>query len=240
MTPRDSVELLERYRASQPAAIEIESHGRPDAIGSPDAISSEKTYTEPEYRIIGEAFDCYVFVEYEGDLMVIDKHAAHERVIFEDLKRRREADGRVATQMLMLPITVIPTPEELSSATEHKDELFSVGFEYSVGDRYIELSGIPDAISAGDAEGLLITMLSELSDSSGNPENTEKIRRERALYQIACKAAIKGGRRYDENIIKWLVSKLLSMPDVVVCPHGRPVAFRMTKAELDRWFDRIK
>ena len=69
---------------------------------------------------------------------------------------------------------------------------------------------------------------------------TEKIRREKALYQIACKAAIKGGRVYDKSIIEWLVGKLLLLPDITVCPHGRPVAYKIKKSELDRNFDRIK
>ena len=66
------------------------------------------------------------------------------------------------------------------------------------------------------------------------------MRREKLLYQIACKAAIKGGRRYDSAHITWLVEEVLSLPDVTVCPHGRPIAFYLTKKELDRQFDRIK
>ena len=69
---------------------------------------------------------------------------------------------------------------------------------------------------------------------------TEAERREKALYQIACKAAIKGGRSYDQSITKWIVEKVLSLPDVIVCPHGRPIAYKLTKAELDRQFSRIK
>ena len=71
-------------------------------------------------------------------------------------------------------------------------------------------------------------------------ELTEEMRREKLLYQIACKAAIKGGRQYDEAHISWLVEEVLSLPDVTVCPHGRPIAFHLTKKELDRQFNRIK
>ena len=83
-------------------------------------------------------------------------------------------------------------------------------------------------------------MLGELSAGLGTPENTEAIRREKALYQIACKAAIKGGRIYDKSILEWLVKRILALPDITVCPHGRPVAYKLTKRELDRQFDRIK
>ena len=236
MTPESSIELLKRYATA-----------KPDGDYKPKAPVAEPTQTplaEPEtvsdYKLVGEAFDCYVFVEYMGELLVIDKHAAHERVIFEDLKRLREQDGRVASQSLLLPITAILTPDEIAAASEFSEELRSVGFEFELGESFANITATPDAISASDAEALFIQMTDEIAEGRGNPEITESARRERALYQIACKAAIKGGRSYDESIIRWLVSKLLALPDVTVCPHGRPVAFKLKKSELDRRFDRLK
>ena len=179
-------------------------------------------------------------VEYDGALLVIDKHAAHERVVFEDLKKMRQNDGRVASQALLLPISVELTPDEISAAVEYSSDIESVGFEYSVNGKMADLIGIPDAIGASDAESLFVKMLDELIEGRGNPGISEAIRREKALYQIACKAAIKGGRVYDGNIIKWLVEKVLLLPDVTVCPHGRPIAYKLKKSELDRQFERIK
>ena len=83
-------------------------------------------------------------------------------------------------------------------------------------------------------------MADELVRGRGNPSLTEALRREKALYQIACKAAIKGGRKYDPEIAKWLIERVLMLPDITVCPHGRPIAYRLSKRELDRHFDRIK
>ena len=231
MTPKNSIELLERYRTAQTKVpVEETSVGR----------AEEERHEIPEHKIIGEAFDCYVMVEYEGALLVIDKHAAHERVIFEDLKKKREKDGRVASQSLLLPISVMLTPDEISAATEFIDEISSVGFEYSVNGKCADITAIPDAIGATDAEALLIKMTDEIAEGRGNPTVTEAIRREKALYQVACTAAIKGGRVYDKAIIEWLVSKVLQLPDITVCPHGRPIAYRLTKSELDRQFERIK
>ena len=237
MTSKDSVAFLEKYRTATPAkpAVAIEK-SQPAAPAQEAGLDKNV----PDYKIIGEAFDCYVMVESEGTLLVIDKHAAHERVIFEDLKRTRARDGRIASQALMLPITVILSSDELSAAKDFKDELRSVGFELYVGERSVDLTAIPDAISAKDAEGLFVSMLGDLSAGIGNPENAEAIRREKALYQIACKAAIKGGRVYDKSIIEWLVKRVLTIPDITVCPHGRPVAYKLTKTELDRQFNRIK
>ena len=239
MTPKDSIELLERYKNAVPdetAAIKIEMPEREEnADMDPGSVAEP-----PAYKFVGEAFDCYVMVEYEGALLVIDKHAAHERVIFEDLKRNREGDGRVASQMLMLPITVMLSPVEIAVAEDYKDEICAVGFGYDINSASADITSIPDAITAEDAESLFIKMLDELAEGRGDPASTEAIRREKALYQIACKAAIKGGRVYDRAILEWLVGKLLQLPDITVCPHGRPVAFKLTKNELDRQFERLK
>jgi DNA mismatch repair protein MutL len=170
----------------------------------------------------------------------VDKHAAHERVIFEDLKANRERDGRVSSQTLLLPLSVVLTPEELSCAEEYKDELSSVGFEYVINGKNADITAIPSAIGTTDAENLFIKMTDEIISGAGKPEITEAIRREKALYQIACKAAIKGGRVYDKSVIEWLIAKVLLLPDITVCPHGRPIAYRLTKNELDRQFERIK
>ena len=230
MTPNDSVELLRKYRES------IEQK-QPEPIPTIPTVRVEDT---PEYKFIGEAFDCYVMIEYEGALLVIDKHAAHERVIFEDLKKQREEDKRIANQLLMLPLTVVLSPEELAIASEYADEMRAVGFEYNINGTAADIIAIPEAIGTDDAEALFIRMLDEIVDGRGKPSITEAIRREKALYQVACKAAIKGGRVYTKEILHWLIKKLLALPDITVCPHGRPVAFRLTKNELDRQFERLK
>lgn len=233
MTPKSSIELLERYRTAQPNPLKEITEQKPEQ-------PKEEQLPTPEYKIVGEAFDCYVMVEFEGTLLIIDKHAAHERVIFEDLKKSREKDGRVASQSLLLPISVMLSPDEISVATEYIDEISSVGFEYTINGKCADITAIPDAVSTADAESLFIKMTDEIADGRGNPQVTDAIRREKALYQIACKAAIKGGRVYDRSIIEWLVVKVLSLPDITVCPHGRPIAYKLTKAELDRQFERIK
>ncbi len=229
MTPKDSLELLERYRSAEPSAPKAEEKTEP-----------QETAVIPEYKIIGEAFDCYVFVEVEGELLVIDKHAAHERVLFEDLKKKKDSDGRVASQSLMLPLTVLLTPDEISAVEEYKEDIKSLGFEYTLNNKAADITAIPSGIGLDEAETLFVNVTDEIIEGRGNPAVTESIRREKALYQIACKAAIKGGRVYDGALIEWLVKKLLTLPNITVCPHGRPVAYKVTKSELDRRFDRIK
>ena len=229
MTPKDSIELLRRIREARREEQQV-------------TVPTEPVYVteRADFRIVGEVFDCYVIVEYDGALLVIDKHAAHERVIFEDLKKRQECDGRVGSQALLLPITVILPSDELAVAEEHKSEISATGFEYNVLRDHIDIVAVPDAIGVTDAEALFLEMIDSITFGKGDAAVTDKIRRERALYQTACKAAIKGGRKYDRAIVEWLVSRIIELPDITVCPHGRPVAMKLTKNELDRQFNRIK
>ena len=83
-------------------------------------------------------------------------------------------------------------------------------------------------------------MADDLVEGKSDPKTNEDTRREHALYQIACKAAIKGGRMYNSTVTTWIVERVLELPDITVCPHGRPIAYRLTKSELDRQFERIK
>ncbi len=233
-TPKSSVELLERYRKAAP---------KEDYTPAPAPAAQPQPIEEaviPDYKFVGETFNCYIIVEYEGALLVIDKHAAHERVIFEDLKRISEREGRVTSQSLLLPITVIMTPDELEAAREYTEAVNAVGFEYEVLDKCVNLTAIPDRVGSMEAESLFVKMIGELIEGRGNPEITDAIRREQAHYQIACKAAIKGGRVYDSSVTKWIIERVLALPDVIVCPHGRPIAYKLTKTELDRQFERIK
>ena len=236
MTPARSLELLEKYKKTEP-----ESFAESPVVStlSEDTVAPNTHSLPTGAKIIGEAFDCYVFVEYEGALLVIDKHAAHERIIFEDLKRKSEL-GTTSSQVLLLPIPAVITPEEYSVLSEHRDEFLSVGFDYTLSEGRVDITAIPDATDSESAESLIISMADDIIDGKGDPTVTDSLRRERALYQIACKAAIKGGRSYDSSIIEWLVGRVLALPDVTVCPHGRPIAFRLTKSELDRRFERIK
>lgn len=232
LTPRESVEILKTYK-------EAESQVK-TPTSNPEVNVEVNAPEIPPHKIIGEAFDCYVMVECENHLLIIDKHAAHERVIFEDLKRVSTQNGRVGVQALALPLTLILSHDEISSLSEFADDIRAVGYDFTLNGNAVDITAVPNAINLQDAETLFIKMCDELSLGLGNPQNTESIRREKAIYQVACKAAIKGGRVYDRAIIEWLVEKILTIPDITVCPHGRPIAYKLTKNELDRQFDRLK
>ena len=223
-----------------PPPTEAQSPTAPQA--APQKAEEESLTTEkPPYRIVGEVFSCYVIVEQEKELLLIDKHAAHERILFERLKARQQKDGCVGSQSLLLPLTLTPTREEFASAEEYRAEIEAVGFAYQTKaeDCSVDILAVPDAIGISGAQELFVRMLDELTEGAGNPAVTEAARLERALYRVACRAAIKGGKMSDAAQIEWLVREIMALPDITVCPHGRPVAIRMTKTGLDRQFDRI-
>ena len=249
LSPKRSIELLDRFKreSERPYDEHYSSITEPVLEQKPSehviADVREDVSNDPpriEYKYVGELFDCYVVIEYEGAALIIDKHAAHERVIFEDLKRIRAEDKNVASQYLMVEKDVELSAEELQCAEEIRQDLTAVGFEFNTGGGKVALNAIPSNISTYDAETLFVNILNDYMSDKTDPRITDGIRRERALYQIACKAAIKGGRHYDRSVIDWLVNKLLQLPDLTVCPHGRPVAYKLTKSELDRQFDRLK
>lgn len=196
----------------------------------------------PAYRYLGCAFKCYLIVEVGDGLLLIDQHAAHERILFEQLLAAQKSEGGIPTQGLLIPLTVSLTPEELAAVEDATGELKEIGFAFSptADGKGVALLTLPNAVSPGEAVDLFTRMAGDLVSASGTPGMTNAKRRERALYQVACKAAIKGGRTYTEEQLTHLIEQVLSLPDVTVCPHGRPIAYRLSKHELDRRFDRIK
>ncbi len=192
------------------------------------------------YTVIGEAFHTYVLVELADSLMLIDKHAAHERILYEQLRAEMEASGRTASQGLLLPVEVALGSEECAAAESYRAELSAFGFTFTIDVGIASLTEIPAAIAPDAAGELFRDLLGDPAAEGQDIEAAMTARRERALYGIACKAAIKGGRDYDRAHIDWLVGEVMRRPDITVCPHGRPIAMTLTKKHLDREFNRIQ
>ncbi len=215
----------------------------PAAAPSPAPIPASPDPEKPKtWRLAGEIFRTYLLIEDGDTLLLVDQHAAHERILFEELLANMKRDGRVLSQEMILPLSVELSEEELAAAEEYRSDIEAVGFSFlpSRDRRGVQVSAIPDAVAIPDAEALFAKMCAEVAEGIGTPGMTAALRRERALYQVACKAAIKGGRAYDRAHLEWLADRVMSLPDVTVCPHGRPIAVTLAKGELDRRFDRIK
>ncbi|MBE6624425.1 MAG: DNA mismatch repair endonuclease MutL [Ruminococcaceae bacterium] len=199
----------------------------------------EEKIIVPDYKIIGEAFNSYVIVELGESIYLIDKHAAHERILFEDLKKKTKL-ATPSSQMLMVPVEVYLTSDEMGSLSEWEDEIKSVGFSFEIKSTGVSVYEIPSEIEINATADTLVAFLSKLKDGKGDAKTSRGELFEKALYQASCKAAIKAGRIYDASHIKWICDRVLTLDNIKYCPHGRPVAFEITKHSLERQFERIK
>lgn len=214
----------------------------PPVSGERDAASAAQAADVPvpvqrEYRIVGDVFHAYVLVETGDRLLIIDQHAAHERILFEQLKAGLHCAAPVS-QMLMLPVEVMMTSGEVDALRSYQEELCQIGFRLHFARNTVSADGIPEGVDTNAVPDMLQTMAGRLLDNTGSVKLTRDIIFEKALYQAACKAAIKAGREYAPGHIEWIVGKLMELPDITFCPHGRPVAMELSKAALDRQFDR--
>ena len=191
----------------------------------------------PFYRIVGEVFNSYVIVQVEEKMLIIDKHAAHERILFEQLKAGL-SQVEVVSQMLMLPIDVMMTSGEVEALKQYNEELEKIGFSLRYARNTVSVDAIPEEVDSAAVPDMLGSMAGRILDNTGSVKLTRDIIFEKALYQAACKAAIKAGRAYADEHVKWIVDKLMTIPDITFCPHGRPVALEMSHHTLDKQFDR--
>ncbi len=192
----------------------------------------------PSYRIVGEVFHSYVIVETVDKMLLIDKHAAHERILFEQLKSAMQAQ-KGCSQMLMLPIDVMMTSGEVEALRQYEGELESMGFLLRFARNTVSADAIPEEVSPAAVPDMLQSMAGRILTETGNAKLTRDILFEKALYQAACKAAIKAGRAYADEHVEWIVKKLMECPDITFCPHGRPVAMELSHHALDRQFERL-
>ncbi len=200
-------------------------------------IEGEVARPIPEYRIVGEVFASYVIIEVEEKMILIDKHAAHERINFERLRANMDTEAS-HTQMLLAPDVLEVTGEEAEACREYGEELTKIGFEFEVSEKEVKLLGIPQEYTRTEAKELFMTLVTETMET-GEPISLGKCNVfEKALYQTACKSAVKAGKVYDLAHIRWICDNLLRYDCIKFCPHGRPVAFELSKKELDSRFGR--
>ena len=186
----------------------------------------------PDYRFIGEAMDTYILAERDGELLVIDKHAAHERMIFDRLK----AGGReVMSQPLLVPAVCRMSGDAVQTVLDGLELLEPLGYEIDAfGDDSIAVRAVPADTDAGDIPGHM-EELAEILASAG--KQGLEAAKEEILHSVACKAAIKAGKPTSRKELEVILEKVAA-GEIKYCPHGRPVAVTFTKEELDKRFKR--
>ena len=198
-----------------------------------EPIKTEQIIEKEEvpYRIIGEGLQTYIIVEKGDSLFLIDKHAAHERVLFDKLKSQNYT---VMTQMLLVPIVCDFSPEDADALLDNNELLEKFGFEISdFGGGKISIHQVPSDIDTGDARSVLEELCEKIRTSRPDPNEIH----DKLLLTIACKAAIKAGRNSVPGELNGLVKKVMD-GIVKYCPHGRPVSMELSRSSLDKNFKR--
>ena len=188
---------------------------------------------EIQWRMVGELYNSYIIVEQGEDAFLIDKHAAHERILFEKLKANQEA---ISSQALLTPIPVRLSPSAGAELLANKELLDELGFEIEeFGENTVLLRQIPMDLSPEDAADAAETLAADLL--SGRREKKDTVRDE-LLHTVACKAAIKAGWHTDEAELLALVKQVMAREDLKYCPHGRPICVTLSKKQLEKQFKR--
>jgi DNA mismatch repair protein MutL len=218
----------------QPVPVEKPAPAeKPVSVEKP-APAPEQT-PEPEaqpWLVRGELFHTYVMVEQGDKVLLIDKHAAHERANFDRLKA---ADYQPMVQELLIPVTFTPAPEERAILLEQTDLLSRFGFEVEeFGSAALAVRSAPDYVDAGDIESALLELAQRIRNAGAADPAAA---RDELLHTMACKAAIKGGQKNGQAELEE-VAQLVMSGQVKYCPHGRPVAIEMTKYQLEKQFKR--
>ena len=231
----DLISVFKPVEEAKPPVIETVEEAVPEAKAEQPASEVEKVKPEPEpYRVIGEAFKTYILVEQGKKLLIIDKHAAHERMLFEKL---RANNGEIETQMLLAPVTVTLSKEEYSAVLDNLELLDKAGYRVEdFGGGMVIVNEYPTAVADADLAEVVMELAGYLVNNRREliPEKLDWI-----YHSTACRAAIKAGDKTSEYELEKFVEKLLNDPDIRYCPHGRPVLIEMSKYEIEKNFGRV-
>ncbi len=191
-----------------------------------------QTAPDPSARVLGEAFHTYIVAEDEKGLVLIDKHAAHERMIFNRLRTQTE----IPRQTLLTPVIAEVTAAEHAALSEHLDEIQKIGFSIeSFGQNSFAIREIPAYLDCAEISETLCEMADKLMSSRAPvPDRLDDL-----IHTVACKSAIKAGMDTSMTELQDFCSRVLADSEITSCPHGRPVTVRLSRYELDKMFKRV-
>lgn len=190
----------------------------------------------PEFTVVGEAFNTYIIVQIENNLYYIDKHAAHERMNFERLKA--QATDNISTQMLLSPVAVKLSSEEYSEVIENLPLIAKCGIiAEDFGNMTVIVREIPSLLEGTDVKDLIVETAGKLLE---HKTDLEPDKMDWIFHSASCRSAVKGGDYTSPEERELFVEKLLSMPNIRYCPHGRPVMIKISKYEIEKQFGRIQ
>lgn len=203
---------------------------------APEKETKNETVSAKDYKIVGQLFSTYIILEKDDTMLMLDQHAAHERIRYEELKAQYDARS-VARQCLLDGTVVTLSAAEYAYVSENKEELAALGFEFEeFGGTSLCLNTLPQQVTIEEAESLFAELIGQMMTHKRDVISEQSLR---ALYTIACKAAIKANQALNEAEVYALIERVLALENINTCPHGRPIMVSMTKYEIEKQFKRI-
>ena len=197
-------------------------------------LIKRETKRKIDYKYIGIIFRTYIIIEIKNELFLIDQHAAHERVLYEQIKENYKNNLKNNSQMMLLPEVINLSHKEIKFVQENIELLKNTGFDIDVfGENSIKINGIPDIEYKVNSRNIFLDILDEmLTNERGQIKDVE----ERFIATVACKAAVKANMDLRKEEVDKLIESLLSLKNPYTCPHGRPTTIKFNKNELFKDF----
>ncbi len=200
-------------------------------------FEEQETYENiPEYKYCGTVFSTYIIIEMNKEMYIIDQHAAHERIMYEKIKKNYYDNKEKDSQILLLPDIINLSHKEKSIVKENIDMFTRAGFMIEeFGENTIRLIGVPNICIDLDTKELFLEILDAVNTVAITAIQEKE---EKFIATVACKAAVKANHVLGIEEVKELMDKLLRLPNPFTCPHGRPTAIKMSKYDIERKFNR--
>ena len=199
-------------------------------------FTNKSYFSKPNYKFIGIAFDTYIIIEYEKEMYIIDQHAAHERILYEKVKKNYYSDTDKDSQLMLLPDIINLTHREMGIAKDNMQLFRKAGFDLEeFGENTIKLNGVPNICIDLDTKELFLETLDEINTVARTAKQEIE---EKFIATVACKAAVKANMALTHQEVDNLMYQLLALPNPFTCPHGRPTAIKMSKIDIEKKFSR--
>lgn len=190
----------------------------------------------PDYKFIGIAFSTYIIIEMNKEIYIIDQHAAHERIMYEKIKKNYYSDGPKESQLMLLPDIITLTHKEMGIAKDNIKLFEKAGFTLEeFGENTIKISGVPNICIDLETKELFLETLDEINTVARTAKQEIE---EKFIATLACKSAVKANMALTKEEVDNLMKELLLLPNPFTCPHGRPTAIKMSKIDIEKKFSR--
>ncbi len=195
-----------------------------------------KQFQRPSYQFVGIVFKTYIILEIDKEMYILDQHAAHERIMYEKVKKNYYSEQNKDSQMLLLPDIITLSHKEMNIAKDNREMFAKAGFSLEeFGENTIKLTGVPTVCVDLNTRELFLETLDEINTVARTAKQEKE---EKFIATVACKAAIKANMALDKKEVETLMDSLLELPNPFTCPHGRPTVIKMTKYDIERKFAR--